>query len=41
MTYDKYRSRFDKVIERLKMKPHRLHETRHSFITFEEFYFRG
>lgn len=38
MTYDKYRSRFDKVMERLKMKSHRPHETRHSFITLAKDY---
>lgn len=32
MTYDKYRKRFQKVIDRLKMN-HRPHETRHTFIT--------
>lgn len=32
MTYDKYRKRFQKVMDRLKMK-HRPHETRHTFIT--------
>lgn len=32
MTYDKYRKRFQKVIDRLKLK-HRPHETRHTFIT--------
>lgn len=32
MTYDKYRSRFRKVMDRLKME-HRPHETRHTFIT--------
>ena len=32
MTYDKYRHRFDKVIERLGMN-HSPHETRHTFIT--------
>ena len=32
MTYDKYRKRFQKVMDRLKMK-HRQHETRHTFIT--------
>lgn len=32
MTYDKYRKRFQKVMDRLKMK-HHPHETRHTFIT--------
>lgn len=32
MTYDKYRKRFQKVMDRLKMN-HRPHETRHTFIT--------
>ena len=32
MTYDKYRSRFDKVMKRLNLK-HHPHETRHTFIT--------
>ena len=32
MTYDKYRKRFQKVMDRLKMT-HRPHETRHTFIT--------
>lgn len=32
MTYDKYRKRFQKVMDRLKMN-HRPHETRHAFIT--------
>lgn len=32
MTYDKYRHRFDKVMDRLKMD-HHPHETRHTFIT--------
>lgn len=32
MTYDKYRTRFKKVMEKLKLK-HRPHETRHTFIT--------
>ncbi len=32
MTYDKYRKRFQKVMERLKMQ-HRPHETRHTFIS--------
>lgn len=32
MTYDKYRKRFQKVMDRLKFK-HRPHETRHTFIT--------
>lgn len=32
MTYDKYRSRFNKAMSRLKMK-HRPHEARHTFIT--------
>lgn len=32
MTYDKYRKRFIKVMDRLKLK-HRPHETRHTFIT--------
>ena len=32
MTYDKYRKRFQKVMDRLHMK-HRPHETRHTFIT--------
>lgn len=32
MTYDKYRKRFEKVMNRLNMK-HRPHETRHTFIT--------
>lgn len=32
MTYDKYRSRFDKVMKRLSLK-HHPHETRHTFIT--------
>lgn len=32
MTYDKYRKRFIKVMNRLKME-HRPHETRHTFIT--------
>lgn len=32
MTYDKYRSRFEKVMKRLKMT-HHPHETRHTFIT--------
>ena len=32
MTYDKYRKRFQKVMDRLKLK-HRPHETRHTFIT--------
>ena len=32
MTYDKYHKRFQKVMDRLKMK-HRPHETRHVFIT--------
>ena len=33
MTYDKYRGRFNKVMEYLDMKGHRPHETRHTFIT--------
>lgn len=32
MTYDKYRGRFNKVVERLQMD-HHPHETRHTFIT--------
>lgn len=32
MTYDKYRNRFQKVMNRLKLK-HRPHEARHTFIT--------
>ena len=32
MTYDKYRSRFNKVMKRLNLK-HYPHETRHTFIT--------
>ena len=32
MTYDKYRARFCKVMERLKMQ-HHPHEARHTFIT--------
>lgn len=32
MTYDKYCKRFQKVMDRLKLK-HRPHETRHTFIT--------
>lgn len=32
MTYDKYRKRFQKVMDRLNLK-HRPHETRHTFIT--------
>lgn len=32
MTYDKYRSRFNKVMKRLNLK-HHPHETRHTFIT--------
>lgn len=32
MTYDKYRKRFQKVMDRLKLK-HTPHETRHTFIT--------
>ena len=32
MTYDKYRKRFQKVMDRLKLN-HRPHETRHTFIT--------
>ena len=32
MTYDKYRSHFDKVMKRLNLK-HHPHETRHTFIT--------
>lgn len=32
MTYDKYRGRFDKVVNRLSME-HHPHETRHTFIT--------
>ena len=32
MTYDKYRNRFKKVMNRLKFD-HRPHETRHTFIT--------
>ncbi|WP_069998248.1 tyrosine-type recombinase/integrase [Cellulosilyticum sp. I15G10I2] len=32
MTYDKYRGRFNKVMEKLNMD-HRPHETRHTFIT--------
>ena len=32
MTYDKYRGRFKKVMNRLKMN-HHPHETRHTFIT--------
>lgn len=32
MTYEKYRGRFNKVMERLKMN-HRPHDTRHTFIT--------
>ena len=32
MTFDKYRKRFQKVMDRLKMT-HRPHETRHTFIT--------
>ena len=32
MTYDKYRKRFQKVMDKLHMK-HRPHETRHTFIT--------
>lgn len=38
MTYDKYRSRFDKVMKRLNMRFHRPHETRHSFITLAKDY---
>lgn len=37
MTYDKYRRRFDKVMERLKMK-HRPHEARHTFISLAKDY---
>ena len=32
MTYDKYRKRFQKVMDKLKLK-HHPHETRHTFIT--------
>lgn len=32
MTYDKYRGRFNKIVERLQMD-HHPHETRHTFIT--------
>lgn len=32
MTYDKYRKRFQKVIDRLKLN-HHPHEIRHTFIT--------
>ncbi|MBD5495437.1 MAG: tyrosine-type recombinase/integrase [Lachnospiraceae bacterium] len=32
MTYDKYRNRFQKIMNRLKLK-HRPHEARHTFIT--------
>ncbi len=37
MTYDKYRSRFDKVMKRLGMD-HRPHETRHTFSTLAKAY---
>jgi integrase len=37
MTYDKYRKRFNKVMEKLKLK-HRPHETRHTFITLAKQY---
>jgi len=37
MTYDKYRHRFDKVMNRLNMK-HRPHETRHTFSTLAKAY---
>ncbi len=37
MTYDKYRSRFKKVMERLNMN-HRPHDTRHTFITLAKEY---
>lgn len=37
MTYDKYRHRFDKVMNRLKIN-HRPHETRHTFITIAKDY---
>lgn len=37
MTYDKYRKRFNKVMEKLNMK-HRPHETRHTFITMAKNY---
>lgn len=33
MTYDKYRRRFEKVVDRLKLGTHHPHETRHTFIT--------
>lgn len=33
MTYDKYRSRFNKVVKRLGMENHHPHEARHTFIT--------
>lgn len=32
MTYDKYRKRFQKVMDRLKLN-HHPHETRHTFIS--------
>ena len=46
MTYDKYRGRFNKVVERLQMD-HHPHETRHTFITkakrvrMEEYIFKA
>lgn len=39
LTYDKYRNRFKKVIERLPMElEHRPHDTRHTFITLAKKY---
>lgn len=38
MTYDKYRGRFNKVMDCLNLKGHRPHETRHSFITLAKDY---
>lgn len=37
MTYDKYRARFKKVMEKLKMN-HKPHDTRHTFITLAKEY---
>lgn len=33
LTYDKYRRRFEKVMDRLNMSYHHPHETRHTFVT--------
>jgi len=37
MTYDKYRSRFNKVMEKLNMN-HKPHDTRHTFISLAKEY---